>query len=64
MATSVAAEVEDLRERLENLQASMSRSLTKMCRGLKESSGDSKGKAVQDYSVAYRELRELHRQVP
>jgi hypothetical protein len=52
MATSVAAEVEDLRERLEGLQTAVSRNLTKdvsLVAGLKEWTGDSKGRTVQEY---------------
>jgi hypothetical protein len=52
MVTAVAAEVEELRERLRELQIAMSRNLTKdvsLVAGLKEWTGDSKGKTVQEY---------------
>jgi hypothetical protein len=52
MVTSVAAEVEDLRQRLEGLQTAVSRNLTKdvsLLAGLKEWAGDSKGRMVHEY---------------
>jgi D-lyxose ketol-isomerase len=52
MATAVAAEVEELRERLRELQTAISQNLTKdisLVAGLKEWTGDSKGKMVQEY---------------
>jgi hypothetical protein len=52
MATSVTQEVEELRERMKELQIAMSRNLIKdvsLVAGLKEWTGDSKGKTVQEY---------------
>jgi hypothetical protein len=52
MATAIATDVENLRQQLEDLQTSLSRNLTKdvsLVAGLKEWSGDSKGKSVREY---------------
>jgi hypothetical protein len=52
MATSIAEEIDSLRDQLEGLQTSISRNMTKdvsLVAGLKEWSGDSKGKTVQEY---------------
>jgi hypothetical protein len=51
MTAAIAADVENLRQQLEDLQTSMSRNLTKdvsLVAGLKEWSGDSKGKSVKE----------------
>jgi hypothetical protein len=52
MMTTVAADVENLRQQLETLRTSMSRNLTKdvsLVAGLKEWSGDPKGRSVAEY---------------
>jgi hypothetical protein len=52
MAAAIAADVENLRQQLEDLQSSLSRNLTKdvsLVAGLKEWSGDSKGKSVREF---------------
>jgi hypothetical protein len=52
MTAAIAADVENLRQQLEDLQTSLSRNFTKdvsLVAGLKEWSGDSKGKSVKEY---------------
>jgi hypothetical protein len=51
MATSVSEDIETLREQFEGLHAALSRNVTKdvsLVADLKEWSGDSKGKTVQE----------------